>query len=99
MSYQLLIDRIRDKARAWPWLFFAVITVSYVSVIAPHQVGVLLWSLSKLCIGAYLGYWIDRSLFKHGRPDHQTELQCRNTAWLRRAIIVAATIVALGLGV
>lgn len=87
-----------NRLRAWPWLASALVALSAVCLIAPYQIGVLIWSLSKLLLGAYLGYWIDRSLFYYGRP-HEIADADRPAAMLRRAIIVAAAIIALGLGV
>ena len=94
-----------DKLRIGPWLILAIITTCVVGVLYPHQLGVLLWSLTKLCWGAYLGYWIDRSIFPYARPDAFNPDRDANerTLWellmLRRAIIIAAAILALGLGV
>lgn len=97
---------IVDKFRAFPWLLGAVVTTAGVGVIAPYQLGVLLWSLSKLALGAYLGYWIDRSVFYYARPGEVGVSHCSSaTAQLllacmvRRALIMAAAILALGLGV
>lgn len=89
---------LTDKLRAWPWLALALIITALVGVIAPHQLGVLAWSLSKLAFGAYLGYWIDRSIFHYARPGDLTEFE-QHMAGLRRAVIIAAAILALGLGV
>lgn len=105
-----------DKLRIGPWLILAILTTVVVGLLYPHQLGVLLWSLTKLCWGAYLGYWIDRSIFPYARPHglfgRANDLAfseniegARNMrraaalATLRRAIIIAAAILALGLGV
>jgi len=85
--------------RASPWLIFALLATVYVAWKAPQQIGVLIWSLSKVSLGAYLGYWIDRSLFIGGRPHEQPTETLRCYSWLRRAIIIAAVIIGLGLGV
>ncbi|MCK9468184.1 MAG: putative holin [Porticoccaceae bacterium] len=107
---------ITDKLRAWPWLALAIVITVVVFVIAPHQLGVLAWSLSKLAFGAYLGYWIDRSIFHYARPgdvlsdmyalrmgeqyDASQDMHWHvDLAALRRALIIAAAILALGLGV
>lgn len=84
--------------RAWPWLIGALITTAIVAVLHPQQLGVLVWSLSKLSIGAYLGYWIDRTIFYYARPDVVPDDQAP-MAWLRRAIVMSAVVIALGLGV
>lgn len=90
--------KLIDKLRAWPWLVAALITTLIVGLLAPHQLGLLAWSLSKLSLGAYLGYWVDRSLFPYARPDRMVE-GMPDLAMLRRALIVAACVIALGLGV
>lgn len=78
---------------------FALAMAVVVAFVAPHQLYVLTWSLAKLGLAAFLGYWMDRTLFPHGRPAEQTDNNLRQAAWLRRAIIIAASVVALGLGV
>lgn len=98
------IRSLLDKLRIGPWLILALITSIAVGFLYPHQLGVLLWSLTKLCWGAYLGYWIDRSIFPYARPG---DYSCSNSGglsaigllMLRRAIIIAAAVLALGLGV
>lgn len=94
-----------DKLRIGPWLILAILATFVVALLYPHQLGVLLWSLSKLCWGAYLGYWIDRSIFPYARPDsfnpdkHTNEVTSWEALMLRRSIIIAAAILALGLEV
>lgn len=117
MTRQSLID----KLRLGPWLIAAILMAIIVGLLYPHQLGVLLWSLTKLSFGAYLGYWIDRSLFPYARPHELfsqasalgesgatreeralTRSRLRREAsfaTLRRAIIIAAALIALGLGV
>lgn len=93
-----------DKFRAGPWLIFTIVMAAIVGFMYPHQLGVLLWSLTKLSAGAYLGYWIDRTIFYYGRPgdiahkDLYTALLIIG-CMIRRALIMAAAITALGLGV
>lgn len=111
-----MFETLFDKFRAFPWLLLALIATGVVAWLAPYQIGVLVWSLSKLCLGAYLGYWIDRTIFHYARPGdlflmanrlasrdlnngarhmrHQASL-----AALRRVGVIAAAILALGLGV
>lgn len=84
--------------RAWPWLIGSLLTTSIVALLHPQQIGVLVWSLSKLSLGAYLGYWIDRTVFGYARPDRVPASQAP-MAWLRRAIVMGAVVIALGLGV
>lgn len=93
---------ILDKFRASPWLLATIPAAVAVALIAPYQLGVLVWSLCKLTLGAYLGYWIDRTIFPYARPGHAFD-EGRHadgaSASLRRAVIMAATILALGSGV
>lgn len=104
MFSKLLPPTLLDKLRVGPWLVAALIMAALVGLLYPHQLGVLLWSLTKLSFGAYLGYWIDRSIFPYARPG---DYNCRDAngmsalalLMLRRAIIIAAAIIALGLGV
>ena len=99
-----LLKNIPDKFRAGPWLILTILMATIVGLLYPHQLGVLLWSLTKLSAGAYLGYWVDRSIFYYGRPGDITHTDT-DTAMLivgsmiRRALIMAAAILALGLGV
>lgn len=92
--------KVLNYLRAWPWLGLALFFTVLVFLIAPYQIGVLIWSLSKIALGAYLGYWIHRSINLDGPRVHEMEPgPNKNAALLNRAIIIAATIVALGLGV
>lgn len=98
------IRSLLDKLRIGPWLILALITSIVVGFLYPHQLGVLLWSLTKLCWGAYLGYWIDRSIFPYARPgdyscSRSDGLSAIGLLMLRRAIIIGAAVLALGLGV
>lgn len=97
-------NSLLDKLRIGPWLMLALITSAVVGWLYPHQLGLLLWSLTKLCWGAYLGYWIDRSLFPYARPGSYSAhnaagFSALGLLMLRRAIIIAAALLALGLGV
>lgn len=91
-----------DKFRAAPWLIVTLVMTTVIGVLYPHQLGVLLWSLCKLTAGAYVGYWIDRTIFYYARPgDFQDNgpWQIAAAFMLRRALIMSSTILALGLGV
>ncbi len=111
-----VLEFYRDQMRNWPWLASGVVFAGLVWLLAPHQLGVLAWSLSKLGLGAYLGYWIDRSVFYYARPGTFYEMSRQlvdagdkrggrimrrdaGVASLRRVGIMAAAILALGLGV
>ncbi|MCU0963561.1 MAG: putative holin [Burkholderiaceae bacterium] len=80
--------------------------------IAPQQLPVTVYKLSLISLAAVTGYWIDRSMFPYARPDrlfpapHHTGHRASLTllwlvvcvAMLRRAIVVAAAMLAISLG-
>lgn len=91
------LSEIGAKIRLWPWLSLALFTAAVVAVYRPSMIGLLAWSLCKLSFGAGLGYWIDRSIARGARP-HELAGADKSNALFRRAIIVAATVLALALG-
>ncbi|OOZ41693.1 hypothetical protein BOW53_02900 [Solemya pervernicosa gill symbiont] len=93
------MENIQDKARGGWWLLAALLLIAVIAFTAKHQIGVLVWSLAKISVAAYLGYWIDRSMFREGRPDQQKALGCKHAAWYRRAAIISACIVGLSIAV
>lgn len=93
---------VLDKLRLSPWLIAALIQGCIVGWVYPHQLGVLIWALTKLSAGGYLGYLLDRNIFYYARPGDfiDEKKPIRHCAYmLRRAIIMAAVIISLGLGV
>jgi hypothetical protein len=94
------------------WLLAALVLSFAVWWMAPQQLPVSIYKLSLVALAAVAGYWIDRSLFPYARPDVVLErdddgneittgdaaLHWMGMAMLRRAIIVAATMLAVGLG-
>jgi hypothetical protein len=83
--------------RQWPWLAAALVGAGLVGIYRPSMLGLLLWSLCKLCFGAGLGYWVDRSIARGLRP-HELAGEAKDRALLRRAIVVASAILAMALG-
>lgn len=91
------------------WLLLALLLCLAVWATAPQQLPVSLYKLSLVAMAAVAGYWIDRSLFPYARPDRlfpaagaTGEPDARAlmvaAAMLRRAVIVAASMLAMGLG-
>lgn len=82
------------------WLLITLLLLAAVWLLAPQQLPVSLYKLSLVTLAAVVGYWLDRSLFPYGRPDDMqiSEPQHFGAAMLRRALIVAACMVAMGLG-
>lgn len=98
-------QRLLDTLRASPWLLIALVALALVTWWNPDLPIFLVWATAKLALGAFLGYWVDRSIFHYSRPGSVPIGDAgRNTAlliaasMLRRALIMAATIVAIGLG-
>jgi lipoprotein signal peptidase len=73
-----------------------------VFAIAPQQLSVVAYKLLLLMLAGVSGYWIDREIFPYARPDifmysHNNDIRLA-AAMLRRSIIVAASMIAVGLG-
>lgn len=93
------MNSFKDILRASPWLAITLIGVVGLSFYAPHQVGLLAWTLCKISMGAFVGYWIDRSIFYYARPlDLESDKEAFLSASNRRALIMSSTIIASGLG-
>ena len=76
----------------------ALLSLGIVYLVAPHQIPIVLLKLSEVSLGAFAGYWIDRNIFPYARPHACAKNTALfSTAMLRRAIIVAATMVAFAL--
>jgi len=87
------------------WLLAAIVLSALVWLLAPQQLPVSTYKLSLIALAAVAGYWVDRSLFPYARPDTFVfKFESANAVWLfaasmlRRAIIVAAAMIAVGLG-
>lgn len=94
------LNEIRDLFRMWPTLVVALITFALVYVIAPQQIGILVYTLAKLSMAAYLGYWVDRWVFPDPRPsspDPDRVADDPTASEYRRAAIICAAVVASGL--
>ena len=90
-----LLRALNDKLRASPLLIIFIVAFVPTMLMNPAKVGLTLFGIAKLGLGGYLGYWIDRLLFPYARP-HKLEGIAQGTAWKRRAVIVAASIIAAG---
>ncbi|MEF2154667.1 putative holin [Luteimonas sp. FXH3W] len=88
---------LKDLGRAWPLLLVFAITFAVVLTLNPAKAGLAIWGLSKLALGAYVGYWADRLTFRPEDRPHVLQGVERGTAWKRRAWIVSASIVAVAL--
>lgn len=99
------------KLRMIDWAALAVALFVVVAIVAPQNVAVVVYKLALVALGGVLGYWLDRSLFPYARPDaFEPGIADGPEAWLRylslafaaamvrRALIVAAAMVGVTLG-
>lgn len=86
-----------DLARGGPLLLVFALTFLVVTSINPAKAGLALWGVSKIALCAYVGYWADRLCFRPEDRPHLNVGISRRTAWKRRALIVAAAILAGGM--
>lgn len=94
-----VVQRIKS-IRLVDWWIIAAVLAAIIAVIAPHQLGVTAYKLSLVALAAIVGYHVDRSAFPGARPhlfapEEATQLAA---AWIRRAIIIAAAMIAVSLG-
>lgn len=76
----------------------ALILTGLVFYLAPAQFPVVLHKFSLVTLAAVLGFWLDRHLFPHGRPDQLLgRIDWYNAACLRRAVVVSACILGVAL--
>lgn len=89
-----------NAIRMIDWIVYSILLCATIWFLAPHQLGVSLYKLSLVSLAAVVGYRIDRSLFPYARPDDLALAGGIETAGaqMRRAIIVAATIIGVSLG-
>ena len=75
------------------------VLVAAVFFIAKQQIGVLIFKANMLTMASIIGYWIDRTVFPYSRPGHlQANKQIQVHAEYRRAAIICAALLAVGLG-
>ena len=101
MGRFLAIWSSRDLGRMLQWLIISAMLLIVVALIAPQQVGNIVKQAANVTLFAYLGYRLDRSVFPEARPSDQTV--CSNpitqaAAQIRRALLMAATIIGGSLG-
>lgn len=91
-----MYQKLKDLLARWkvqPVLVVAVITFAVVAFLNPAKVGLALYGISKLTLFAFAGKWIDDRIFRNAQPE-QLEGVAQGTAWKRKGLIVAASIVA-----
>ncbi|MDD3310971.1 putative holin [Pseudodesulfovibrio sp.] len=89
----------------------ALLLAVAVALLAPQQLPVIVYKLALVVLAGVAGYILDRALFPYARPDHflpPPDAPCETgccgpsrlfvAAQLRRAAIVAAAMLAVGMG-
>lgn len=84
---------VRDKSRMLQWFAAAIVCYALALIIAQPQIQTALWKAGNLTLAAWLGYQIDRQAFPYERCKEGLH-QCQ----LRRAIIMGAAMLSIGLG-
>ena len=88
-----LFDRARARLTAHPVLWLFLITFAVTAFLNPVKLGLFAWAVSKLAGFAFLGNWIDSRFFAEAQPNKLHGIE-QGTAWKRKALIIAAAIVA-----
>lgn len=88
------------KLRMFDWIIAAILLLALIAYVAPHQLTVTIYKVSLVSLAACLGYWLDRSLSPYARPhDVLTKsYMLFAVTQVRRAIIIAACIIAVSVG-
>lgn len=83
-----------NLTRMLTWAVLAAVLYAIALNTSQPQIQTLLWKVGHITLGANVGYWIDRTAFRdrydYANPDAMRALS--------RAIIVAAAILGLSLG-
>lgn len=82
------------RMRGWGWV--ALLTSLVLLAFFPHQLSAVLAKANLLALAAWAGYWIDRSAFPYARPGDLEE-SARDSAAMRRAIVIAGTMLSMAL--
>ena len=103
------IQKIKMPRMTW-WMLVTAAMVLLIYHLTPQNVPVLLYNTAQLTLGGILGYRLDVGIFPYSRPgevknlrgslaDDDGVLHYYAMCMLRRAIIVAACVIAIALGV
>lgn len=89
-------DLIADKLRMAEWGFASLLLLGIIWFVAPAQIPIVIYKLALVTLFAHAGYWIDRRMFPQSRCQDLIldDISSWPKSELRRAIIVAAVILA-----
>ena len=82
-----------DKLRNVQWLLIATVLLVVIGYINFEIVGNIILKLCEVSLFAYVGYWVDRSIFPYARCGFGDNTTAERASQHRRAIIIAACIV------
>ena len=89
------------RIRLAGWSALTLALTAALLLVAPQQLPVSLYKINLVMIAGAVGYWLDRALFPYARPEAWSEgghAEIFAACMLRRSVIVAAAMVAVGLG-
>lgn len=96
-SFKSLLSSSLDRiGYVWLWVAISLILLAFVIPLNPAKAGAYLWAVSKIAAGGALGYGFDCAFFRGGDPATLEGIE-RSMAQARRATIVAAAIIGVGL--
>ena len=91
------MKKLIDKMAMWH--IGSIILLAVLAIIAPQQIGLLLLKAAYVTIALALGYYADRTIFARYRPFEMRKDDIVFAAvMLRRAIVVAAVVLAFAIG-
>lgn len=93
MSIRRTLASLYQRATANPVVTLAVITFGVVAALNSAKIGVLIYAVCKLAVFAHAGNWMDCRIFAGAQPERLAGVE-QGTAWKRKALIIAAAILA-----
>lgn len=86
--------------RMWEWVLATAALLLLLWWLAPANLPVLVYKLSLVTLAAVVGYWLDRRLFRGASWDQYggSSQILIATAMMRRAVIVAAVVLGVTMG-
>lgn len=103
---QTKISRVMRIRMLWCALY-SLATLGAVWVLSPQQLPVIVYKINLILLASVAGYWLDRWAFPYARPDRfltadgdvkVNHKRVFGAALLRRAIIMAGAMLAVGMG-
>lgn len=88
-----------SRFRMIEWLIATIVLLILLYLVHPADIKVLITKVTMVALFATGGYWFDRRIAPNVRPNNpDLTPQERGAAGLRRAIVIAAFVIAGSLG-